>query len=98
MPTFIKKPDTVEAVQWNKDGDHPAVIETPGLKQSDGMCDRCDKGHALHGTMLVGWGLDKVVCPGDWIVQDSDRLRPPFLIRQADFSNLYQPEDGETAW
>jgi hypothetical protein len=51
---FRKKPVVIEAVQWFKMGDHPAVLESQG---NDGPYPFID---TLEGPHLV--------TPGDWII------------------------------
>jgi len=58
MPKFTKKPVTIDAVQWFKDGDHPQV------KIWDSGSQVYVRGmpyvKTLEGLMLV--------TPGDWII------------------------------
>lgn len=54
MPQFRKKPVVIEAVQWFKDGDHPAVKPVAG-QNSKGWVETLEGGH--------------IVTPGDWIIQ-----------------------------
>ena len=51
---FRKKPVVIEATQWFKDGDHPAVIKG---KLNDGPIFWIN---TLEGDMMV--------VPGDWII------------------------------
>ena len=51
---FKKKPVVIEATQWFKMGDHPAVLESHGNDRSYPYID------TLEGPMLVQ--------PGDWII------------------------------
>ena len=66
---YRKKPITVEASRWFKDGDLPEVVKFrerfPGDLQN--YCQRCQKNLDSHGwieTLEGGY----VVCPGDWII------------------------------
>jgi hypothetical protein len=52
MAKFRKKPVVIEATQWWKDGDHPAV--NPHLPIGYGWVPTLEGGH--------------VVTPGDWII------------------------------
>lgn len=54
MAKYRKKPVVVDATQWFKMGDHPAVVESQG---NDGPYPYID---TLEGPMLVA--------PGDWII------------------------------
>jgi hypothetical protein len=52
---FRKKPVVIEASQWFKDGDHPAVIKHHGIgSDTIGWCPTLEGGH--------------IVTPGDWII------------------------------
>lgn len=67
---YRKKPVTIEATQWFKDGDHPKVLppEKSLLTSNVALCGHCKmlevRNHhlieTLEGTMRV--------CPGDWII------------------------------
>ena len=56
--TFRKKPVVIEATQWFKMGDHPAVIKMPdwvvGFDNEKGWVETLEGGH--------------IVTPGDWII------------------------------
>ena len=56
MPKFIKKPIPIEAVQWHKMGDHPAVVEEP----------KSPTGYAI--KTLENTETGQHVSPGDWII------------------------------
>lgn len=53
---FVKKPIEVEATQWFKLGDHPAVRK-PSINWDDGECGWVDTLEGGH-----------IVTPGDWII------------------------------
>ena len=57
MALFRKKPVVIEATQWFKMGDHPAVIRHPNA-QAD------NEGYGWVTTLEGG----HVVTPGDWII------------------------------
>jgi hypothetical protein len=63
MPQFRKKPVVIEATQWFKHGDHPAVTTLP----ADHPIDI----HAID-PLAFGWIAafehSHVVAPGDWII------------------------------
>jgi len=69
---FRKKPVVIEATQWFKDGDHPAVVwPIPGVsKKADGRCENCMEAHGKHGAVktLESGGGFHTVCPGDFII------------------------------
>jgi hypothetical protein len=59
MAKFKKKPVVIEATQWFKQGDHPAVTThrnptTGRLMRTHGWIDTLEGGH--------------IVTPGDWII------------------------------
>lgn len=54
---FRKKPVVIEATQWFKNGDHPAV----------GKYLTFDPDMANHGWVKTLEG-GHIVCPGDWII------------------------------
>jgi hypothetical protein len=49
---YRKKPIIIEATQWFKHGDHPAV--EPAIRPENGWVETLEGGH--------------VVTPGDWII------------------------------
>jgi len=52
---FRKKPVVIEATQWFKHGDHPAVIDNADAGLGNrGWCPTLEGGH--------------IVTPGDWII------------------------------
>ena len=51
---FRKKPVVIEATQWFKHGDHPAVVEASLSGMPIFWIDTLEGGH--------------IVCPGDWII------------------------------
>ena len=54
---FVKKPVEIEATQWFKDGDHPAVTKH---KSQDHRLQDCGWIQTLEGGHIV--------TPGDWII------------------------------
>ncbi len=69
---FRKKPVVVEATQWFKHGDHPAVSSLSGVsKKCDFRCPKCGDAWGKHGaiqTLETREGGEHVVCPRDWII------------------------------
>ena len=51
---YRKKPVVIEATQWFKNGDHPAVVNLDVLPTENGWVETLEGGH--------------VVRPGDWII------------------------------
>lgn len=68
MPLFRKKPVVIEAVQWFKHGDHPAVLPP---HYGGGTAYNYAAEHGLDVDTL-GWvptlEAGHVVSPGDWII------------------------------
>ena len=61
MSKFIRKPLVIDAVQWFKDGDHPAVRQRGFLLSlKDCSTENCYVIKTLEGDMTVS--------KGDWIV------------------------------
>jgi hypothetical protein len=56
---FRKKPVVIEATQWFKNGDHPAVMPGWTYNEVEG------KKHFAFIETLEG---DHIVTPGDWII------------------------------
>lgn len=97
MPKYIKKPLTVEAIQWFKDGDHPevrpdgyipplsAVAYAPeGFAKPKCACDTYKTGFyisTLEGKMRV--------IQGDWIVTGIHGEHYP--VKDEIFKKTYKP-------
>lgn len=76
---YRKKPVVVEATQWHRMGDHPAVFENP-VMGADSARVQTAGGYAE-------------VFPGDWIITESDG-RGHYPCRPDIFARLYEPDDG----
>lgn len=67
MAKYRKKPIVIDAIQWNKDGDHPNVVSIPAKVQ-----DTIEERTAAVGIGDCRWigTLEggHIVCPGDWII------------------------------
>ena len=64
---FRKKPIVIEASQWLKMGDHPAVEQFPwgrAITKAEGYPDY----HPLNRGIIQTLEGDHEVCPGDWII------------------------------
>ena len=64
---FRKKPIVIEASQWLKMGDHPAVEQFPwgrAITKAEGYPDY----HPLDRGIIQTLEGDHEVCPGDWII------------------------------
>lgn len=59
---FRKKPVVIDAVQWFKDGDHPAVIRCECATYGNCVCSQCGKAfvRTIEGPLHVS--------SGDWII------------------------------
>lgn len=71
MAKYVKKPIPIEAIQWNKDGDHTNVKRVYIPQDLDPpACEKCGQPARLHGTIITleGKGGAQEVCPGDWII------------------------------
>jgi hypothetical protein len=66
MAKFRKKPVVIEATQWFKQGDHPAVLMSSGVIVW-GHCAQCGVDKSHHGWVATLEG-GHTVCPGDWII------------------------------
>ena len=82
---FRKKPEGIEAIQWNKHGDHFAVF--PATKeQAAGLVPGLLWEHAGWIGSLR-WG--RIVKPGTWIFKDENGEIA--LCEQKLFEELYEP-------
>ncbi len=94
MAKYREKLQEVEASQWLKDGDHPAV-RSYGSPHGDGLdrCQHCNNIFVEHGWIdipselnVVGGG--QLVCPGDWIIQMG---RTHYPCKAGRFEQKYEP-------
>ena len=68
MGKYRKKPVVIEASQWFKMGDHPAVKHYKDPEYPDILkCSICGKEYRDHGWIDTLEG-GHIVCPGDWII------------------------------
>lgn len=65
MPKFRRKPVDLEAQQWFRLGDHPAV--SPAQQMFHPECEHCGKRWQDHGWIATLEG-GHIVCPGDWVM------------------------------
>lgn len=77
---YKKKPVTIDAVQFNKLGDHPAVEEFPGSATGFGI-------HTLEHTQMK-----HEVTLGDWII--TGVLGEVYACKDSIFRETYEKEDG----
>jgi hypothetical protein len=86
-----------EAVQWNKHGDHPAVVpatedNTKGqycLYKKDN-CTHCGKPLALHGFIENG---NDLVCPGNYVIHEKNGSYSSNKLNDLSYANA--PFDDE---
>jgi len=81
MAKYRKRPVIVEATQWFKMGDHPAVERWSKCLL---RCDTCGNKYAAHGHMKTLEG-EYIVCPGDYIitgVQGEHYPCKPYIFRE----------------
>lgn len=62
---YRKKPVVIEATQWFKMGDHPAVVERTGHEQKPISPGITYVTKTPYVKTLEG---SHIVCPGDWII------------------------------
>ena len=72
----------IEASQWYNDSPDMERFRNSQLSGSE-TCSRCGLFFRDHG-----W-LDRIVCPGDWIVTRSDGTH--YSLHDAEFKALYEP-------
>lgn len=81
MKNYKRKSSTVEAVQWNKHGDHEQIVKsgqgvtftfTGGYDSrgnyQPGRCPLCKKLAEDHGYILNSKRGGHIVCPGSYVV------------------------------
>jgi len=84
---FRKKPIVIEATQWHKHGDHPAVFQVPSNHPAWG----CEEQAARCGWIQTLEG-GHFVLPGDWIITG---VKGEFYPCKPDiFAETYEPVDG----
>lgn len=77
---FRKKPVVVEAVQWFKHGDHPAIVALATASPHCGWIYTLEGGH--------------VVSPGDWIITEVNGEHYP--CKPDIFEATYEPIEADT--
>lgn len=85
MPKFRKKPVEVEAVEWNKAGDHPAVGHYSDDSTPCHYCHLPIYGHGWIDTLEGG----HIVCPGDYVVTGVQGENYP--VKPSIFRQTYAP-------
>jgi hypothetical protein len=82
---FRTKPVIVEATQWFKHGDHPAVSLPPSDEPIVAMAL---KDHPEWGYLLRHKSIGLIVVPGDWIIEDEEEGY--FRMRDNDFKEKFE--------
>ena len=102
MQKYRKKPVVVEASQWFKNGDHPAV--EPWTQRRPGRepkfpCQYCGKPLGEHGWIETLEG-GHIVCPGDYIIQGVQGEFYPCKpdIFEATYEQLRTNQDEGDSW
>lgn len=90
MPKFRKKPIVIEAIQWFKLGDHPAVTAMPGPGAYP------EGSSTVQGGQVVGFiatdAGELTVIPGDWIATGTAGEHYP--IKPEIFAEIYEAVEG----
>jgi hypothetical protein len=74
--TYIRRPEIVEAVQWNKVGDHDDITAMSlANKEKDAKCDICGLLFQDHGMRTLNALMQDTICPGMWIVDTENGLQ-----------------------
>ena len=71
MPKYYRVPIIVEATQWFKLGDHHRVEFRPHPEHYI-SCEKCSNDQESHGIVKIEGQWPVVVCPGDWIITDTN--------------------------
>lgn len=82
MPKYRKKPVIIEAVKWEKHGDHPEVEYLDIDKYH--TCPQCGENMQDHGWIDTLEGGHRV-CPGDFVitgVQDENYPCKPAIFHE----------------
>jgi hypothetical protein len=94
-------PKAVSAVQWNKDGDHPAVLQIDTIKNfriPPHLIDRFYSGIGGKGKWGVlgysGMPYDvQLVMPGSWIICETDKLGKLTVISEHEFREQWEQSE-----
>lgn len=95
---YARRDRYVIASQWSKDGDHPMVrpYRNDWVKEDAG-CRYCGKLKKFHGHLLVRDSdgeliVGEIICPGDWIVEESGSVR---TYTDDEFRKLFAEVDDD---
>jgi len=77
MPKFVKKSGVVEANQWFRMGNDPAVKPYKTSYRNNSVCPDCNNRMNLHGW-VDGLAGGIMVCPGDFVVTCSEGKYWPY--------------------
>lgn len=87
MAKYQTKPTIVDAVQWFKHGDHPAVKTSVSGKEPAGAI--------MVEGQAAGWIDDantiggKIVRSGDWVI--TSQLGDTYVMHAIDFEGMFDP-------
>lgn len=89
---YRKKSVLTEAIQWIQHGDYPEVKPLPPPDRfqeipENPYCTICGNLMVRHGV-LDGVNGEEVVCPGDYIVINRERL--PYRLGRGEFESQYE--------
>lgn len=99
MAKYITKPITVEAIQWQKPGDHSKVVEV--IKHKAGVAISEHEKERFRGIGQIKYALIRKtgygpkiigeVRPGDWIVEINKNEFT--VLTNADFKSQFIPKE-----
>lgn len=73
MAQYTKNPEVVEAVRWNKSGDHDDISSlSVSTAKGKELCNSCGKPWSAHGMRELGHDMHDTVCPGKWVITHED--------------------------
>lgn len=95
----VRPTQLLQAVQWFKNGDHPddncdgqsegkVVRYFSAGADSDVLCNECKEPLRKHGYIDNPDVVNRVVCPGDWVM--SPKKGYYFAFPQKDFAENYE--------
>ena len=82
----IRKPITVEATKWLKDGDHASIKPYERYDCAGHViCQLCGYKMKDHGMLQIR-NERHSVCPGDWIIEENGKFH---VCKAAKFNEIY---------
>lgn len=83
---FRKKSEVVDAMQWFKPGDSELVAKFQ--LRTKCTCENKDKQHGCINTFEYDMALNRIVCPGDWIL--TTKNGDVFKLTNEFFLDMYE--------